>query len=160
MGFWSWFPHNFADLIGYVGIIAGLIFDGVSIQSQTKERRISNLLLMVQNHREIWSDYYEEPALWRILEKTADISKAPVTKGEEAFVTTVIQHIYGVFQAIKAGLTIKPERMCCDICNFISMPVVNAVWNKVKQFQDDDFVNFVQSCSHVPSRADESKTID
>lgn len=149
MGFWSWFPHNFADLLGYVGIIAGLIFNGLSIQSQTKERRISNMLMMVQNHREIWSDYYSQPNLWRVLDKNADVSAMPVTKPEEAFVTTVIQHIYGVFQSIKAGLTIRPEKMCCDICNLISMPVVNVIWNRIKHFQDEDFVTFMGSCTHV-----------
>src|SRR2546421_4369616 len=106
MGFGSWFPHNFADLLGYLGIIAGLIFNGISIQSQTKERRISNMLTMVQNHREIWSDYYNQPNLWRILDKAVDVSNTPVTQAEEAFVTTVIQHIYGVYQSVKAGLTV------------------------------------------------------
>lgn len=149
MGFWSWFPHNFADLLGYLGIIAGLIFNGFSIRSETKERRISNMLTMVQNHREIWSDYYKQPGLLRILNEAADVLVTPVTKAEEAFVTTVIQHIYGVFQSVKAGLTVKPEKMCCDICNLLSMPVVNAVWKKVKRFQDGDFVIFVESCTHA-----------
>jgi hypothetical protein len=149
MGFWSWFPHNFADLLGYAGIIGGLVFNGLSIQSQTKERRISNMLMLVQNHREIWSDYYSQPDLWRVLDKAANVSAAPVTKAENAFVTTVIQHIYGVYQSIKAGLTVRPERMCCDICNLISMPVVKIVWNRIRRFQDEDFVTFIESCTHV-----------
>jgi len=149
MGFSSWFPHNFADLLGYLGIIAGLVFNGVSIRSETKERRISNMLTIVQNHREIWSDFYKLSALWRVLDEAADVSAIPVTKAEEAFVTTIIQHIYAVYQSLKAGLTIRPERMCCDICNLISMPVVKTIWKKVKRLQDTDFVNFVESCSHI-----------
>ena len=156
MGFWSWFPHNFADLLGYVGIIAGLIFNGLSIQSQTKERRVSNMLMLVQNHREIWSDYYSQLDLLRILDENTDVSRIPITKPEEAFVTTVIQHIYGVFQSIKAGLTVRPEKMCCDICNLISMPVVNVIWNRIKGFQDEDFVSFVENCSHVRTKGERS----
>lgn len=142
----SWLPHNLEELVGYIGVIGGLIFNGISIRSETKARRITNMLMTTQNHREIWSDYTRNPNVWRVLDPSARISTEKVTKAEEAFVSTVIQHINSVYQMMKDGLTIRPEGMGADISSLFSLPVVEAVWNKMKGFQDEDFVVFIEAC--------------
>jgi hypothetical protein len=51
-----------------------------------------------------------------------------------------------VFHAMKADLTIKPEGVCCDICNVFALPIPGTVWNKLKALQNKAFVNFVENC--------------
>ena len=45
-------------------------------------------------------------------------------------------------------MVIKQEGLRSDICSFFSLPIPQAVWEKTKLFQNDDFVEFVESCRH------------
>ncbi len=95
-----------------------LWFTAVSLHSETKTRRVANLLTVIQNHRELWSDFYHSPQLSRVMEPSADIARQPVTREEERSVKLVIQHLNGVFQAMQNGLVIKPEGIRRDVWSF------------------------------------------
>ena len=63
----AWFSENWFNLFSAVGIIGGLLFTAVSLRSETKTRRISNLLTLTQNHRELWAEMFRRPGLERVL---------------------------------------------------------------------------------------------
>ena len=46
---------------------------------------------------------------------------------------------------MKSDLTFNPEGVERDIQAFFSLPVPKEVWNKFKEFQNADFVKFVES---------------
>lgn len=146
MEVWLWVTHNWFDLLSSVGIVGGLLFTGHSVRSETKTRRISNLLTLTKNHREIWTEFYQHPQVARVLDAAADPVRTPVTKDEEVFVNLVIQHLHAVHQSIRNGLVMKPEGVRRDVWSFFSLPIPKAVWEQTKLLQDASFVAFVDSC--------------
>jgi len=141
----QWFTENWFDLFSSVGIIGGLWFTAVSLHSETKTRRIANLLTITANYREIWKGFFLTPALIRVIDPTADVIRQPVTPAEELFVGLIISHINSVFYASNDGLVVKWEGLRRDLKSFLSLPVPNAIWQQTKLLQNHDFVAFIES---------------
>ena len=146
MGSLRWLAENWFTLINAVGVIGGLFFTGHSLRSETKTRRIANLLSLTQGHRDIWKQVFTHPQLSRVLDPRTDASRKPVTREEEIFINLVIQHLSVVFHAMRDELTIKPEGLRRDVWWFFSLPIPLTVWDKTKALQNDKFVAFVESC--------------
>jgi hypothetical protein len=142
----EWLSQNWFNLVSVAGIISGLWFTAISLHSETKTRRIANLLTITGNHREIWQEFIYHPGLARILDAAADPARKPVTREEEIFVNLVIAHINSVYYSIKDELVIELQGLRRDVWWFFSLPVPKAVWEKTKLIQNDDFVAFVESC--------------
>jgi len=146
----EWLAKNWFTLLNAAGIVGGLLFTAFSLRSETKTRRIANLLTITQNHREMWAELSRRTELHRILEPHPIVPPGtPFTREEEIYVTSVILHLHSVFEAMKNGLFIKPEGLCEDVSRFFSTPIQRAVWEKNKTLQNDDFVEFVDSCLGV-----------
>jgi hypothetical protein len=64
----------------------------------------------------------------------------------------VIQHLGSAYQAIKSGLTIKPEGMKRDVAWLFSLPIPKAIWEQISLLQNDDFVDFVKECLRNQSK--------
>ena len=141
----EWVSQNWFTLLSAVGIIGGLLFTAFSLRSETKTRRIANLLTITANHREVWKEFLNNPNLARICDTTADLTKQPVTDAERVFATLVILHMNSVYYAMSDQLVVEYEGLRRDIGRFISRPVPKAVWEKIKPFQNDDFVKFIES---------------
>lgn len=141
----DWISQNWFNLLSAVGIIGGLWFTAVSLRSETKTRRVANLLTITANHREVWKEFFGKPELARVNEPSADVRKQPVTPAEEFFVNMVISHTSSVYEALKGELLIKQENLRRDIKSFFSLPVPNAVWTKSKLLQNQDFAAFIDS---------------
>ena len=118
-----WIIEHWLDFLQSVGIIAGLLFTVHTIRTDAKGRRIANLIAFTQQNRDIWERMYERPELARVFESEVDLDRAPVTN-EDMFVSL-------------SGLQ-KDIRMS------FARPVLRAVWDEIKEFQDDDFVAFVE----------------
>lgn len=142
----AWVLENWFDLLSAVGIIGGLLFTAISLRSETKTRRIANLLTITANHREIWKQFLNRPDLARVLDANADVIKQPVTRSEEIFVNLVVQHIAGVYYAMNDELVVKVEGLRRDVAEFFLAPIPAAIWEKTKRMQNDQLVAFVESC--------------
>jgi hypothetical protein len=141
----GWVSQNWFNLFSAIGIIAGLWFTAFSLRSETKTRRIANLLTITANHREIWKEFLNNQKLERVRDPAADTAKQPVTDAERVFVNLVIQHINSVYCAMNDQLVIKVEGLRRDIAQFFSLPIPKSVWEKTKLFQNDDFAKFIES---------------
>jgi len=146
MEFGGWLANNSFNLLSAVGVIGSLWFTSISLRSETKTRRIANLLTVTANHREIWKVFLSEKGLARVRDASADTTKQPVTDTERVFVTFVIFHMSSVFYAMSDQLVVKVEGLRRDIAQFFSLPIPREVWEKIKVLQNDDFVAFVESC--------------
>lgn len=146
MGSLQWLAQNWFTLLNAVGIVGGLLFTGYSLRSETKTRRIANLLTMTRNHRDIWTELYRNPALARVLDPDVDTAKNPIRRDEEIFVNLVIQHLNSAYYAMRDELAIKPEGLRRDVGSFFTLPIPAAVWAELKGLQDDRFVAFVEAC--------------
>jgi hypothetical protein len=142
----QWLAENWFNLFSSAGIIAGLWFTAFSLRSDTKTRRVANLLTITANHREIWKVFLDDKELARVRDASADLIKQPVTNAERVFVTFVILHMSSVFYAMSDQLVVKLEGLRRDIAQFLSLPIPREVWEKIKVLQNDNFVAFVESC--------------
>ena len=145
MGIGEW-TQKWFNILSAVGIIGGLFFTAHSLRSETKTRRIANLLTITANHREIWKEFLNNPKLARVRDATADTISKPVTDEEQLFVIMVILHISSAYYSMKDGLVVKLEGLRGDVAQILARPVPKAVWEKFKQFQNDDFAAFIESC--------------
>ena len=146
MGIGEWILQNWFNLFSAIGIIAGLWFRAFSLRSETKTRRVANLLTITANHREIWKEFLNNPKLARVRDAAADTAKQPVTDAERVFVNLVIQHINSVYYAMSDQLVVKYEGLRRDIAQFFSLPIPQAVWERMKVFQNDALVRFIEEC--------------
>ena len=145
MGSLHWLAVNWVNLLNVAGV-AGLFFTAYSIRSDHNTRRIANLATLTEGHRDIWKQMFAYPQLSRVLDPGADPDCKPMTREEEIFVNLVIQHLSVVFHAMHDELTIKPEGLRRDVWWFFSLPIPNAVWEKLKVLQNDKFVAYVEAC--------------
>ena len=140
-----WFTEHLFNIAEAVGIIGGLFFNAYTIRRDEQSRRISNLIAINQEHRQIWKEFYPHPGLSRITARDPDLKSAPITPQEEVFVNSLIVHLDTVHRALHSGLYVKIEGLQKDILDFFSLPIPKAVWNKVKKYQDSNFVRFVEA---------------
>ena len=145
MELWDWFGQNWFVLLQSAGIIGSLLFTGFTIRSDLKERRIANLFALTQNHRDIWENLFSLPELARVLDPSPDLNRIPITSRERLFVLLIILHLNAAFRAFESGLLKKPEELKRDIHTLFSLPIPYAVWLRMKEFQDAEFVRFVES---------------
>ncbi len=146
MGGLRWITENWIVVLNAIGVVGGLLFTAFSVRSEARTRRISNLLTITANHREIWAELYDRPGLARVLDPAVNVAKKPVRQDEEIFVIFVILHVYSVYRAMKDGLFVKLKGLSKDIGWLFSLPIPHAIWEKMKALQNDDFVKFVEEC--------------
>lgn len=138
-----WLVENWFEVLNTVGIVGGLLFTAHSLRSETKTRRVANLLTVTRSHRNIWKEMLHDPRLLRVIDANADPAKEPVMQHEEIFVNLVIQHLSMVLHAMHDELTIKPEGLRQDVRQFFRLPIPRSVWEKSKPVQDQELVRFV-----------------
>lgn len=146
MGFGEWFTQNWFDLFSSIGVIAGLGFTAFTLHSETKTRRVANLLTITSNHREVWKEYLRDADLVRVLDVSADLATRPISLKEEMFVNLVILHIATTHFAMRDHMVIKLEGLRRDVSGFLSLPIPRAIWETVKDTQNQNFVAFIESC--------------
>ncbi|HTI69879.1 MAG TPA: hypothetical protein VMF06_07930 [Candidatus Limnocylindria bacterium] len=151
------------DLLGAIAIIASLLFAGVELKHSAKAHRVANLLSITQQHREIWSELYEQPELARVIDPKADLSDKPLTPQERLFVTFLVHHLSACFEATQAGMFQSTGALEQDIAQFFCLPIPATVWKELRSLQQDDFVGFVEtslgrSASATTPQFDTNKT--
>jgi len=133
-------------LLSAAGVLTGILFGILTIRDDTKTRRISNLLAITSNHRELWQWYSESSFLKRVLDEKVNLLEKPVTRGEAEFVNMVILHTSSAHYAMIDRLVIDLERLREDVHDFFILPIPTAVWEKSKKYQNEDFVEFIEEC--------------
>ena len=141
----QWLTENCFNLFSAVGIMGGLWFTAISLHSETKTRRVANLLTVTANYREIWKEYLHNPKLIRVLDASADVVNQPITPDEELFVGLILSHINSVFYATNDKLVVEWEGLRRDVGAFFSLPLPKAVWIKTRLLQNQDFAAFIDS---------------
>jgi len=139
-----WIASHSFDLISAVGIIAGLGFTTASFREDTRSRRLSNLVRLTEQHRDIWEESQNNPKLARIRDPQADLYTKPVTPEETQFVMLLMFHLHCWYRAIQEGEVNVLEGLEMDIQNFFNRPIPRHVWNERKAFFDSDFRKFVE----------------
>jgi len=148
----SWLTENWFNLFT-VSFGSGLWFAAYSIHKDTqirkeevKARKVANLLAITANHREVWKIYLYRKNLERVRDSLVDPIKHPVTHAERVFVNLVVQHVNSVYYAMSDQFVVEYEGLRQDIAQFFSLPIPHEVWDRIKIYQNNEFVAFVESC--------------
>ncbi len=142
----EWLHQNWFNLLQSIGILASILFTGYALRLTATTQRISNLFQVTQYHREIWSLLFVRPELHRIKSTDVDLEKQPISNEERLFVSLIILHLSSTHQAIKAGAIAPIEGVEQDVQKFFSLPIPNRVWHGAVEYQNSDFVEFVETC--------------
>ena len=142
----EWFSQYGFTLLQTISIVASLLFTAFTLRSEARERRIKNLFILTSAHREIWKKLCERPELRRILETTSPDGKTPEPTFEERlFVRSLIFHLAASFRARAYGMHFHEHGLLSDVRQFFSKPIPRAVWETMRQYQEPDFVHFVET---------------
>jgi hypothetical protein len=141
----GWLNIHCFDLLQTASILVGLFATLHTIQANTKERKIDNLFAVTSAHRELWTQFYRQPSLHRVLERNLDLEAAPLTLAEKRFVHELILHLRTSFKARQAGMDFDDDAVAADIHQFFSRPIPRAVWDFSRAYQDPKFVLFVEA---------------
>ena len=144
MAFINWGAAHWFELLQSGGIIAGLLFTGFALRADALLKRVQTLFTVTEHHRDLWTQLYSRPELARVLELNPNLEQRPITIEEALFVNLLVLHIVAAFRAAEAEVYTRPEHLTYDIGEILSRPIPRAVWEKVKQVQDSDFVQFVE----------------
>lgn len=142
--FLSWLKTH-QDLLQNVSIVVGFIYTAYTVWTDDQARRVDNLITFTQQHRDIWK-LYEHPELARVMEPDVDLKKKPVSKQEHLFVSLLILHLNTVHKTTTEGMFMPLKGLRMDIESFFTLPIPYSVWQEMKEFQEDSFVAFVDSC--------------
>ena len=140
----AWFAAHWFDFLQSAGIIGALVLNLAALREQGTARRVSNLITLTQQHREIWREHLRRPDLHRVRQRTVDLTASPVTPAEETFVKFIIVHLVTAYRASLLGETAEIGKIAEDVRECFSLPIPAAVWEKFKSVQADDFVKFVE----------------
>ncbi len=139
----DWLGENWTHLLEGTGIVSGLWFSVITMSRDEKSTRVTNLITLTREHRELWMEFYRRPELWRVMDAKADLRHTPVTLGEALFVKQLIQHLHATYQAMRQGVFIEVEGMRSDVRDFFALPIPHALWPDLRPLQNRDFVAFV-----------------
>lgn len=142
----AWITNNWYTLLQATGVVGGLLFTAISLRMDAKVRKVGNLLTLTAHHRDIWTQLYRRPELTRVLSSEVDLASHPVTPEEGVFVRILILHLSATYRALAWGLLRPPEALGQDVAAVFSLPIVRRVWESVREYQDRDFVRFVDAC--------------
>jgi hypothetical protein len=140
------FLSHLRESLDVIALVSGLVFTGLSFRDDTRDRQITNLLVLTREHRELWGRLIERKELLRILDDQIDVRQAPPTPAEELFISHLIQHLSASFRAIQTGLLRRPDKVQRDIRRFFSLPLPRTVWQQQRLLLDEDFAQFVEAC--------------
>src|SRR5579862_8476744 len=118
------------ELLQTASILVGLFATIHTISADTRERKIENLFAVTAAHRELWTEFYLNPALHRILNPRADLEKRPLTLVEERFVHELILHLRASFKARQAEMDFDDDAVAADVREFFSWPIPRQVWER------------------------------
>lgn len=140
----AWLSANWFNLVQTIAILAGLIFSGLALRQNAAATRVSTQLAVATNHRELWQNVIDKPALARIFESSP--TPGMPTHDERWFLTLVINHANIAFLALSKSADEDQRKALEDDYRLIlGTPLARQVWDEVKNFQDAGFREFVEA---------------
>ncbi len=155
--FESWLEANWFSAVQTVGIVLGLLFTGLSLRRDTRSRRLSNLLALKEEHRELWSIVHQKPEFARILQRDVDLVASPMTNEEEVFLRQMIVHFAVSWEFIQDGTPLDLGAFRRDAAEIFSLPLPKLAWSRAIRAQNPIFAKFIRNA--VSGRPDKGRKL-
>lgn len=139
----QWLIGHWSGFIESTGIVAGLVFTGISLRIDARVRRAETVIEITKQHRELWQHFHERSSLAGLFDRKRDLEKVPLTAEEIHFINSLLNHLRATFYARVANIFVQPECLSEDIREFLSYPAAKAAWEAQKKSHEPKFVAFV-----------------
>ena len=136
---------NWFNLVQSAGIIASLLFAATTIRRDSKSHRMTALLALDEQHRDLWSELHRRPELGRILAMEVDLVGHPVSLAESEFLNTVFVHYCTGWRLATEHKILAEDDLKRDMRDFLSRPVPLQVWMETTHTRERRFVAFAES---------------
>lgn len=136
---------NWFNLVQSTGIVASLLFAAVTIRREARTHKMTALLALDQQHRELWSELHRRPELARILSHEVDLVGKPVTTAEAEFLNTVFVHYCTGWRLAAEHGILSEEDLRRDLADFLARPIPLQVWRQTTGARERQFVTFVET---------------
>lgn len=142
-----WLRDNWFPLLQSLGIVGSLLFTGLTLARDLRARRISDQLLLNDQHRKLWGEVQRQPELGRVLQPEFNPQVTPISLAEEQFLRLVFVHFQNGWLIIAQGSLTSMEALKLDTSDFFRLPGPCHLWDRVKHTHDPMFVRFVGECT-------------
>lgn len=143
--FWDWLSNHGSDLLGDIGIVAGLLFTGFGFRRDARVRHGETLIELTKQHRELWMYYDDHPELSGLFDRNRDMAAHPLTDEEVRFANFLFLHLRASYGAKKARIHTLPDHVAEDWAEIFAHPAIRAAWSKMKSLHDRRFVAVVEA---------------
>lgn len=140
-----WLNENWFPFLQSVGIVASLLLTAAAFRRDTRSRKASDLLNLLEQHRQLWGELHRRPELKRILSGEVNLLAEPISLAEEEYVNLIIVHYHTGWMLAHAGTGNNLKALAADIKSFFKLPIANRVWRETKSRRDPEFTQFVDS---------------
>lgn len=139
------------QLLQSVGIVGGLLLNARAQRAAAKAQRVTTSFQLTKYQRDLYETLSSRSDLIRFFQDRVDLATAPLTDPELRFTVSAILHLELAFEAVKAGM-VRIEGLNADAARFINRSIPTAVWLEVRQVQNRDFRDWLDS--HMISTPD------
>jgi len=141
---------NWFNVVQSAGIVASLLFAAITLRQESKSRKLTALLALEEQHRELWSELHRRPELARILEPAPDLVGQPVTSAEAEYLNTVFVHFCTGWRLAAEHRILSEDDLGRDIAEFLKNPIPAQVWTRTTGIRERRFVAFVEKARAPP----------
>ena len=143
--FWVWVDREWFTLVQSIGIIGGLWMTTATLRGNSRSRRISDSLVLSQQHRDLWKEVHRRSDLQRLFAKEVDLVAQPIAIAEEEYLNLVIVHFQTTWMIAKEGSRDGLDALASDTRAFFSLPIPRRVWERTKGERPSRFVKFIDA---------------
>jgi hypothetical protein len=126
----GWLEGNWFSAVQSLGIVGGLFFTAVSSRQASRSGRVSNVLALTAQHRDLWSEMHRRPDLGRIFQVEVDFLLEPMTPAEEEFLNTVFVHVNAAWELARLGPLVNLKALRSDMGHFLAHPLPRLAWQR------------------------------
>ena len=132
------------ELIQTIAIVAGFLYTARTFSLETRVRKTEFIFLVNRAYREIWDSLDQNPQLARILDRSPDLDKQPITQAEERLILLVIHHLSAVHEAMTLGLYPMWSGIEEDIRQIFRLPIPRALLREFLPAQRPAFQSYLR----------------
>lgn len=138
-----------------IGIIGSLLVSSIALflnfystRRSIKSQKISNYQEIVKSHRDLWKLSLDKPAVYRrIFEARVDLTNEPITYEERLFTRLLFLHMSSAYSFAKYSHILPIEKLELDFSGVLVAPIPRIVWEKERQYQNSEFMKFVEGAN-------------
>jgi len=136
--------QNWFNFIQTIFLLLGFYLAYITYKDDKHSQQLNHLLSLNRNHQKIWNEVAQNTKLLKSLNRKPT-KKKPITTDEYYFVRQLVFHLYTTYSAIQLGQMEFNKGIENDIRDYFSRPIPRQIWKELRDYQDDEFVVFIES---------------